>query len=210
MGRENPGQPYVMKPTRQTIFRRLAALYARMEAQYQAAAVELGLDCQGCTQNCCVSHFQHHTRVEWAYLWQGLKALPEEKRQIYLTRAKENLDSVQKSLAVGMTPNVMCPLNDDGLCGVYGHRLMICRLHGVPNRLSLPDGRTMNFPGCWQAQDLVKEREAKGELVPVMERTPLYKELMLLERDFLGKRFGKEPKVDLTLAEMLVAGPPKP
>ncbi|WP_034626895.1 hypothetical protein [Desulfocurvibacter africanus] len=193
-----------MKSSRQAVFRKLAILYDRMQAEYSAAAQALGLSCQGCEKNCCLSHFQHHTYVEWLYLWQGLKELPEERRAEYVRRAHENVEACRASLTLGRTPAVMCPLNDDGLCGLYAHRLMICRLHGVPNLLRRPDGREMRFPGCWQAQEL----SAGTSQIPVMDRTPLYRELLGLEAALLGKKLGKLPKVDLTLAEMIVAGPP--
>lgn len=194
-----------MKSTRQAVFRKLAILYDRMQVEYAASAEALGLSCQGCERNCCLSHFQHHTYVEWAYLWQGLKALPEDRLGEYVRRARENVEACRAALALGQTPAVMCPLNDGGLCGLYGHRLMICRLHGVPNLLRRPDGREMRFSGCWRAQELSADREH----VPVMDRTPLYRELLGLEAALLGKRLGKLPKVDLTLAQMIVAGPPR-
>jgi len=194
-----------MKTTRQAVFRKLALLYERMQDEYAAASQALGLSCQDCRQNCCLSHFQHHTYVEWAYLWQGLKALPQKRLTEYLRRARENVEACRASLAMGRTPAVMCPLNDEGLCGLYTHRLMICRLHGVPNVLRRPDGQQAAFPGCWRAQELSQGLER----LPLMDRTPLYRELLGLEAALLGKRLGKLPKVDLTLAEMLVAGPPQ-
>jgi len=100
----------------------------------------------------------------------------------------------------------MCPVNDDGRCGLYRHRLMICRLHGVPNRLALPTGRVLSFPGCWKTQELTL---AQGGAVPVMDRTPFYRELLALEAALVGPALGRLPKVDLTLAQMLMAGPPE-
>ncbi len=194
-----------MKSTRQAVFRKLAILYDRMQAEYAAASAALGLTCQDCDRNCCLSHFQHHTYVEWAYLWQGLKELPPERLGEYVRRAREHVDACRAAMALGHTPSVMCPLNDGGLCGVYSHRLMICRLHGVPNLLRRPDGREVAFPGCWRAQELSQGLAR----MPVMDRTPLYRELLGLEAALLGKKLGRLPKVDLTLAEMIVSGPPR-
>ena len=75
----------------------------------------------------------------------------------------------------------MCPLNEDGRCGLYSHRLMICRLHGVPNRLRYPDGRMLDFPGCHRSQTIC---ERTGS-VPIFDRTPLYAKLMELEIQFV-------------------------
>jgi hypothetical protein len=44
---------------------------------------------------------------------------------------------------------------------------------------------------------------------PVVDRTPLYKDLVLLEMQFVGKNLRMLPKVDHTIAEMIVLGPPK-
>ena len=191
--------------SRQTVFRKLAALYGRMQDAYSHAANDLGLTCADCPRNCCYSHFQHHTYVEWAYLWQGMNQLPEAKRAKYLARAEDNVRQTNTALQSGLTPKVLCPLNDDGRCGLYAHRLMICRMFGVPNRLVMPGGRQLNFPGCWRTEELVQGRET----MPVVDRTPLYRDLVGLEAALLGKRMGKLPKVDMTLSEMLVAGPPK-
>lgn len=189
------------------VFDRLAELYRHMETAYADAAARLGLTCEGCADNCCTSYFQHHTYVEWAYFWQGLTELPEDVRQRYLGRARRAVAEAQTARMHGKRPEVMCLVNDGGRCSLYTHRLMICRLHGVPNVLRRPDGRVLSFPGCWRSQEICTA--AKGD-VPLLDRTPFYLRLIEIERTFLGaRRFGKLPKVDLTLAEMMVQGPPE-
>lgn len=186
-------------------FRKLASLYDEMQATYAAHSVALGLTCDHCTQNCCTSYFQHHTRIEWAYLLQGLAELPEERRLVYTQRSREYMHGVYDALEQGQRPAIMCPLNDDGRCGVYKHRLMICRLHGVPNRLRYPDGRAVEFPGCYRSQELC----SKGDAFPILDRTQLYTRLLELEMQFVGpKRIRQLARVDLTLAEMIVQGTP--
>ena len=194
-----------VKATPQAVWRKLAALYTRMDAAYAAAAARLGLSCAGCADNCCVSFFQHHTYVEWAYLWQGMNRLDPARRQPYLDRAALWVRDARLALAAGNRPRLMCPLNDDGLCGVYDHRLMICRLHGVPNEMVRPDGRRIAFPGCSRAQELT----AAGADPAPLDRTPLYRDLAGLEQALLGARIHTLPRVDMTLAEMLVQGPPE-
>ena len=192
------------------MFRRLAALYDRMQREYDRAAAQApGFTCAGCPQNCCTSFFQHHTYVEWAYLWQGLEALPGARRAGFLERARDYLDAARAAQARGEVPAAMCPLitreGEDGgagRCGLYAHRLMICRLHGVPHALATPGRPPREFPGCW------RYGEAAAAAPVLLDRTPLYRELAGLERDFLGPRAGRLPRVDLTLAEMLVQGPP--
>lgn len=193
-----------MKTSRQTVFRKLAALYERMADAYAGCAENIGLSCEGCEDNCCTSYFQHHTYVEWAYLWQGLKALPEERRLSYEQRAREYVAAAHRAIGEGRRPDAMCPLNDDGLCGVYKHRLMICRMHGVPNFLVNPRGQRLDFPGCFKSQELSKAVD-----VTPFDRTPLYRDLVGLEMAFVGKKIRSLPKVDMTLAEMIVMGPPQ-
>ncbi len=195
-----------MKPN---LFRKLAALYRDMDASYEQAAAEIGLTCQGCADNCCVSFFQHHTHVEWAYLWKGLSELDEERVHTFTARAEDWLRDARLAVAAGGRPRIMCPLNEDGLCAVYSHRLMICRMHGVPNRMVRPDGREVAFPGCDRAQKLVEELKEQGVEPQGVDRTGFYRRLAALEMDMAGKRKGGMVRVDMTLAEMLVAGPPR-
>lgn len=191
------------------VFSRLKDLYARMEAAYRESAAAAGLSCAGCADNCCVTHFQHHTHVEWAYLWKGMMALPAEQRERYLARARANAEEARRLTARGLRPRLMCPVNDDGLCGLYGHRLMICRMHGAANRLVRADGESMLFPGCGRYAELATRADAEGRVLPVLDRTPFYRELAALEVDYLKRKKAGAAKVDLTLAEMLAYGPPK-
>ena len=187
-------------------FRKLAALYADMQDAYARHAQALGLTCDNCPDNCCTSYFQHHTRIEWAYLLQGLSELPPERRTEYEKRARMYVREAGDTLARGERPHIMCPLNDDGRCGVYMHRLMICRLHGVPNRLRYPNGRSVDFPGCFRSQELC----ASADSFPVLDRTALYTRLLELEVQFVGPgKIRSLPRVDLTLAEMIVQGTPQ-
>jgi hypothetical protein len=186
-------------------FDRLARLYLEMGEAYDLSADKIGLSCDGCPDNCCDSYFRHHTYVEWAYVWEGMKRLSSQKRQAFIDKARHYVEQSQQALARGEKPNLMCPFNDHGLCQVYDHRLMICRMHGVPNRLVRPDGKEMTFPGCFRSQDLCQDLKE----VPVMDRTGFYQKLASLEMAFLGPKMKTLPRVDLTLAEMVVEGPPK-
>ena len=184
---------------------KIADLYARMETAYEAVARALDFSCRDCPDNCCDSYFQHHTYIEWAYLWQGLSALPEPRREEYIGRARDYIIASEAQLALGERPAIMCPLNDGGLCSLYAHRLMICRMHGVPSSFMRPDGKKIEFPGCFRCQELIRGRQD----YPVVDRTGLYREMAALEAEFLGRRRHVLPKVRLTLAQMLVKGPPQ-
>jgi Fe-S-cluster containining protein len=187
------------------LFEDLAHLYTTMEAAYSRAADTFGLSCEGCSDNCCTSYFQHHTYIEWAYLWEGINACSEERRRGFLDRAKAYVAQSRLCLAQGKTPGMMCPLNENGLCRLYEHRLMICRMHGVPNSFIRPDGKVMRFPGCIRCQ----EQYADLDQAPMLDRTPFYKALASLEMALMAFQGYAMPKVKLTLAEMLVQGPPQ-
>ncbi len=121
-----------------------------------------------------------------------------------MSRARQYVRKSDTVLAQGHKPSIMCPLNDDGLCQLYEYRLMICRMHGVPNSFVRPDGQKMSFPGCFKCQELYSDLVE----VPVLDRTHFYHDLAALETAFVGQKDKALPKVKLTLAEMVVQGPP--
>ncbi len=187
------------------LFQELAKLYSQMEEAYGKVATLLDFTCDGCPDNCCDSYFTHHTYLEWAYLWEGFRQLPEEKRILCLQRAAEYVKQSEEDLSKEQRPVIMCPLNDDGRCSLYAHRLLICRMHGVPTSFTLPNGEKKSFPGCFRCQDLT----AGSEKLPTMDRTKFFREMVGLEHEFLGHKRHILPKVKMTIAEMLVKGEPE-
>ncbi len=184
---------------------RLADLYRRMEEAYDGVAAALDFSCRGCDNNCCDSFFLHHTVIEWSYLWLGLAGLDPEGLGRIRGRAERYLAGAADAIARNERPEIMCPLNEKGLCSLYSHRLMICRMHGVPSAFTLPDGRRQEFPGCFRCQELTAGREGG----PEVDRTELYRELAQLERELLTVSGRRGPRVKMTIAEMILAGPPK-
>ena len=184
---------------------KIADLYSRMEQAYDLVARQLDFTCDGCPDNCCDSYFLHHTYVEWGYLWVGLLELAPEQRKRIENRAAEYGAASERALARNERPQVMCPLNEEGRCGVYRHRLMICRMHGVPSSLTFPNGQSKKFPGCFRCQEIVGDRQA----VPMVERASLFRELVALEQELLGAQHGQLPKVNKTIADMILLGPPR-
>jgi hypothetical protein len=183
---------------------KIADLYSRMEKAYDLVARQLEFTCDGCADNCCDSYFQHHTYVEWGYFRLGLMELEPARRQGFEDRAAKYAAACEKALARGERPQVICPLNEAGRCALYHHRLMICRMHGVPSSLTFPNGKVQKFPGCFRCQEIVGERQ----VVPTVERAPLFRELAALEQELLGGQQGQRPRVKLTIAEMILTGPP--
>ena len=187
----------------------IGAIYNSMVTLYDEVAQAVPLTCAECPDNCCDSYFLHHTYCEWAYLWEGIRALDDDRLDRIMQRARDHVAKSRQLIARGERPQLMCPLNESGLCGLYAHRLMICRTHGVPATLTRPDGQLLRFPGCFRCQEIVADRYQDAADAPAMDRTALYQRLAHLEARFLGDRHGCMPKVRLTIAEMIVNGPPK-
>ena len=186
------------------VFSRLADLYSRMEQAYALSAKAAGLSCAGCPTNCCTSYFQHHTRIEWIYLLKGVRGLTAARQAALGQRAREYMGHVQEALAAREVPTAMCPVNDNGLCTLYSHRLMICRMHGTKNSMLLPNGQEKTFAGCAQYVLLCE----KADSAPAaLDRTPFYQELAALEME-LTKNTRQLQRVNLSIAEMILAGPP--
>lgn len=187
---------------------RVEQLYVQMEAHYNNVARALAFSCKGCPDNCCDSYFQHHTYVEWAYFWRGFSQMAPERQELVKSWAEKYTAECRKAESRGERPQVMCPLNEDGLCILYSHRLLVCRTHGVPAGMRRPDGKVLQFPGCFRCQERVEEREQQGLKTPRVDRTPLLMELVQVEDELLEYKRHVYPKVKLTIAEMILKGPP--
>ena len=185
----------------------LEDIYHKLQQEYERVAEALDFSCKGCPDNCCDSYFLHHTYAEWAHLWLGVRELAPERRRALIARARSYLEQCQQDVDAGRRPQIMCPLNEEGLCVLYRNRLLVCRIHGVPATMTRPDGQTLRFPGCFRCQGIVDGR-GKGAQVPHVERTGLLKKLALLENQLLDNKRHLVPKVKKTIAEMLVQGPP--
>jgi len=184
--------------------RQVADLYRDMEAAYDRTAKDLDFSCSGCHDNCCDSFFLHHTYTEWAYLWHGLKTLDDKQIKTITKKASNYVIESETSLAKGERPIIMCPLNAEGLCTLYQYRMMICRLHGVPATFTRPDGQQINSPGCFRYQEHISTENSPTPL----DRTRFFQRLVNLEIEMLGSRRMTAPKVKLTIAQMIVKGPP--
>jgi hypothetical protein len=187
----------------------LQELYEEMTFEYDKVAAQVGQTCTGCNDNCCDSYFLHYTYIEWAYLWQGIRALDDALLDTINGRAKQYVVDSQKLIAEGTRPQLMCPCNENGLCMVYAHRLMICRMHGIPATLTRPDGQMLRFPGCWRCQEIVMDNYESEADAPAMDRTGLFHRLASLESRLLDDTRHLYPRVKISIAEMIVNGPPR-
>ena len=186
----------------QPFFHRLADLYSRMDAAYNATAGRYGFNCAGCTDNCCYTVFYNHTSIEYFYLMEGMALLSEEKRRAVVAKALDARSQVDAAKAAGQKPRVLCPLNENGLCAMHGHRLMICQLHGIPYEIHYPGRAPFKGSGC----EVFETRCAGGAYIP-FDRTPFYSELAQLEQA-VRQATGRNEKVKMTIAQMLSADLP--
>lgn len=187
---------------------RLAEVYDAIQSEYDLVAGQVGLSCADCPDNCCDSYFLHYTYAEWAYLWEGIRELGLEQQERISEQAKQYIDASQPLLARGERPQLMCPLNDGGLCALYTHRLLICRLHGIPATMTRPDGQMLRFPGCFRCQEIFEMQHPETD-APAMDRSSILGKVALIESELLGGKRHLFPKVKRTIAEMIVEGPPK-
>lgn len=175
----------------------IKGVFDSMEADYRSVAEHYAFSCSGCVENCCTQRFHHHTLAEHYYLREGLRlAEPELARQI-LVKAKIVVDSYAHEAASDRTLPLMCPVNFDGRCALYEHRPMICRMHGLPHRFRMPDGREQRGGGC----AVFSERVPKADWS--VNRTPHYSALARIEGE-LRKGTLMHGGYSRTTAEMLM------
>ncbi len=172
--------------------------YAELDSAYQAVADGYGFACSGCEDNCCRSRFSHHTLLELVYLRTGLRRLDFKVRTGILNRARINLEKQSVAHKAGTNLRMMCPANMETQCLLYAYRPMICRLHGIPHELTLPDQRVRHGRGCAEF-----DRRHHRRTYIRFDRTPLYANLSDCERRFRQKT-GIYQKIKMTVAEMLM------
>lgn len=176
---------------------KLRKLYETMDEAYKAAADAYGFHCAGCADNCCLTRFYHHTHLEYLYLREGFGRFSRDLRRGIRDRALAVRRGTVILEKAGKPIRLMCPLNEEGLCRVYAHRPMICRLHGLAHELRRPGGDATYGPGC----DAFSEQTRRMEYKP-FDRTPFYMEMAHMEGD-LRRAADVTQKIKMTIAEMI-------
>ncbi len=185
---------------------RLQPVYAQMDRKYRQVADFYQFHCTGCDDNCCKTHFHHHTVIEYLYLRSGYNTLPADKRKRIRADADEVCRKRRVADAQMLNTRIMCPLNFDSLCVLYAHRPMICRLHGLPHELCKPGAKAIQSPGC---DAFFKQCQGKSLLynqvdnLAKFDRTPFYRQIALLEQE-LRKTVEFKWKIKMTVSEMIV------
>ncbi len=182
--------PYLEKLSE--IFKTLDREYAEAQKHYE------DFSCEGCGDNCCTTVFYHHTLVENLLLIEGLSALGEDTLSSVVEGAKAYHKEVVKHPLDTYSLKLMCPLNVNGLCILYEHRPLICRVHGVPGILSSMSRGRQEFQGCKRFQEL-----HGTENDYLIDRTPMYTQIATLEGQ-LKTHLGYPQKTRKTIAEMIV------
>lgn len=176
----------------------LIVLYSEMDSAYRDAASQGGFGCQGCDgASCCTVDLRIHTYTEMAYLIRGLDELPlglarevkERARQMVLAKARSHHDSEYR--------NAVCALNFKGLCTMYEHRPMICRLAGIPYIATRPDTTNIRGSGCRRFEEEV----APSNPDLVLDRSYFYKRMSEIELGVVKFRGCKTPVY--TIAEII-------
>lgn len=175
----------------------LHSLFSEMDEAYEKAASETGFACTGCEDNCCMTWFHHHTAAEVLALYDGFYRLPENSRILAAQKAMAVLAAQKKHNDAEGPFRAWCPLNFDGRCAAYEHRPMICRLHGLSWKMTLPHGIVQQGPGC----------DVFGRLSPLaqdpaLDRTPFYRRLAALEKD-LRQALSFTGRIRLSVAETI-------
>ena len=176
---------------------RLKEIFSTMDKRYKETSVHYGFACTGCEDNCCLTRFHHHTLLEYFYLLEGFQAIDPFRQVEIAQRAAMVCEEADKADHNGEIFRLMCPLNVGGLCLLYEHRPMICRLHGLPHELRCP-GRMPDYgPGC----EAFTSQCGELPYYP-FDRTPFYLEMARLEKE-LKEATGFDGKLKLTVAEMI-------
>ncbi len=175
----------------------IKTLYEAIERDYDSIREHYGFSCAGCEENCCTQRFFHYTWAEYLYLLEGMKNAGAARAMEITAKAGEVVASYDKE-EDPLEPNpLMCPINFEGLCALYAHRPLICRMHGLPHKVRDPKGNETRGGGCAPFDS--KAFKAGWTL----NRTPHYTALARIEGK-LRKRKRLSGNLRLTTAEMLI------
>lgn len=179
---------------------RLAGLFRRIDDAYGLAAGRYGFRCDGCSQTCCGERFYHFTLAEALFLERGLAARPAEERARYFNSAAGVVSLMLREKSADSLTPVLCPLYTGEGCGLYDHRPLICRLHGIPYDYAPPGREPVRGEGCHRFGE---EIEPLGKTYQPFDRTPWFGEMAAIEIA-IRRRLNCNERFRRTVADMLV------
>lgn len=175
----------------------MRSLYEAMQRDYDSVAQHYGFSCQGCTDNCCTQRFFHYTWSEHLYLLEGMRQADPNLAAEILAKSRQVVAEYHKEPDPLSPTPLMCPVNFNGLCSLYSHRPMICRMHGLPHRFRDPHGRETRGGGC----SVFDSNTTKVDWT--VNRTPHYTTLARIEGELRARRH-ITGSLRLTTAEMII------
>ena len=178
-------------------FHRYKKLLAAMDKSYGDIAGAYGFHCTGCKDNCCRTHFYHHTLLEAYTILEGLATLSRDQQESIRRRAGDVIRRQSNGVREGRSTRMMCPLNQEQQCLLYMQRPMICRLHGIPHEFQPPGRPRIQGEGC---DAFIEQCGDMGYIK--FDRTGMYMALAELEKEF-RQCIGRYDKVKLTIAEII-------
>ena len=190
---------HIEKSLMDDFLERLRGIFAGMDEEYSRAISHYEFQCDGCTDNCCLTRFHHHTYLEYYYLARGFESLNPVQKDEVLQKAGEVCRETAKADKKGMPLRLMCPLNSGSLCILYPYRPMICRMHGIPHELHKPGYEVIHVPGCHTFDERCADKSYYR-----YDRTPFYMQMAGLEKEF-KHALGVDGKIKMTVAEMIVS-----
>ncbi len=184
--------------TGEQLIPRLAELYDTIDSTYKAVIDQAGFSCAGCDGvKCCTVDLVLHTSIEMLYLRRGFNTL-ESPIRAEIAQRSDQIVRYKRQNSVGEEyRSAVCAANFDGLCSLYQHRPMICRLAGIPHIIFRPDGRAIESGGCTRYEQDV--RPGCPDLQ--VDRTPFYRKLAQMEMEMIEARGSRTSA--RTVAEVL-------
>ena len=141
---------------------------------------------KGCPGNCCQRHITVFPIEAFAFARALLQLSPEQASRIQ-RKARQASSSGP------------CPLLEDGACLMYDSRAIICRTHGYPILSEYNGHQSVGY--CHRNFKDLSSISADR----IIELAPLNKNLMALNRRFIGESVGRFLPADrLTVAEALL------
>ncbi|NOX21241.1 MAG: YkgJ family cysteine cluster protein [Nitrospirae bacterium] len=175
----------------------LYQIYEDIDREYQSAAEFYQFSCEGCEENCCSTVFYHHTLIEYFAVLDGFDELPEDIKQEALDKARDYIKELNKYRGKEEQLKIFCPLNFDGLCKIYKHRPLICRIHGLPGYFKHPTKGIQQFSGCKRFEKLKNQSRER-----LIDRTMFYTKIATLESQ-LRRDMNYVIRFQKTIAEMI-------
>lgn len=173
-------------------------LFRDIDQVYSITTERLGFSCKGCDgAKCCSVDLIVHTASEQNLLEGGVRTLAPDLRDNVVARAAQMVKAKHKDPNGASYRDSVCALNFNGMCALYHHRPMICRLAGLPHKILKPDGSEITGPGCHVFHSRFQDPPIDG----IIDRSQFYRRMAELETDII--KISKCRTKPRTIAEII-------